>query len=63
MTGVIADFKPELAEGLFHEAQGWVIFMIAFALLAVVHQIFVRLDKMFTNKAAPQPPGAQPEAA
>ena len=63
MTGVIADFKPELAEGLFHEAQGWVIFMIAFALLAVVHQIFVRLDKMFTNKAAPQPPDAQPEAA
>jgi exosortase len=50
ITGIIANFKPELAEGLFHEAQGWVIFMIAFAMLAVVHQIFVRIDRL-TNRA------------
>ncbi len=46
LTGVIANFKPELAEGLFHEAQGWVIFMVAFAILAGVHQVLVRGAKM-----------------
>jgi exosortase len=46
MTGVIANFKPELAEGLFHEAQGWVIFMVAFAILAGWHQVLVAIAKM-----------------
>ena len=47
LTGIIAQFKPEMAEGLFHEAQGWVIFMIAFALLAIFHQILVRGSNLF----------------
>ncbi|MCU1325448.1 MAG: eight transrane protein EpsH [Bryobacterales bacterium] len=51
MTGILANFKPELAEGLFHEAQGWVIFMIAFAMLAVVHQIFVRIDRLANGRS------------
>lgn len=46
LTGVIASFKPELAEGLFHEAQGWVIFMVAFAILAGLHQVLIRVAKM-----------------
>jgi exosortase len=46
LTGVIANYKPELAEGLFHEAQGWVIFMVAFAILAALHQLLVRVAKM-----------------
>ncbi len=50
LTGVIANYKPELAEGLFHEAQGWVIFMVAFAILAVLHQLLVRVAKMVEKK-------------
>ena len=50
MTGVIASFKPELAEGLFHEAQGWVIFMVAFAILALLHQVIIRVAKMMEKK-------------
>jgi exosortase len=46
ITGVIANSRPELAEGLFHEAQGWVIFMVAFAILAGLHQLLVRGAKM-----------------
>lgn len=46
ITGVLANFRPELAEGLFHEAQGWVIFMVAFAILAGLHQLLVRGAKM-----------------
>lgn len=46
LTGVISQFKPELAEGLFHEAQGWVIFMVALAILVGFHQLLLRVVKM-----------------
>jgi exosortase len=49
-TGIIASYKPELAEGLFHEAQGWVIFMVAFAILAVFHQMIVRISNLAGRK-------------
>lgn len=46
-TGVVSQFKPELAEGWFHEAQGGVIFMIALAILIAFHQLLVRGAKFF----------------
>jgi exosortase len=48
-TGVISQFKPELAEGWFHEAQGWVIFMIALAILVAFHQLIIRASS-FMNR-------------
>ncbi len=39
LTGVLTEYKPELAEGFFHTASGWVIFMVALAILIVLHQI------------------------
>jgi exosortase len=56
LTGIIADFKPELAEGLFHEAQGWVIFMVAFAILALFHQLLLRIAKLVEKKAPKNDP-------
>jgi exosortase len=50
LTGIVAQFKPELAEGLFHEAQGWVIFMVAFAILAALHQVLARLAGMMEER-------------
>jgi exosortase len=46
LTGVIANSKPELAEGLFHEAQGWVIFMVALVILIALHQAIVATLKI-----------------
>jgi exosortase len=45
-TGLISQFKPELAEGWFHEAQGEVIFMIALAILVAFHQLLIRTTKL-----------------
>src|ERR1039457_4244407 len=42
ITGIITQVKPELAEGFFHEAEGWVIFMVALVILIVWHQVLVR---------------------
>jgi len=39
LTGVLTEYKPELAEGFFHTASGWVIFMVALAIMVVLHRI------------------------
>lgn len=39
LTGILTEYKPELAEGFFHTASGWVIFMVALAILILFHQI------------------------
>jgi exosortase len=42
ITGIITQVKAELAEGFFHEAEGWVIFMVALVILIVWHLVLVR---------------------
>ena len=45
LTGVMTQVKPELAEGFFHESTGWVIFMVALAIMVIVHQAIVRTSR------------------
>jgi exosortase len=42
LTGVMTQIKPELAEGVFHTASGWVIFMVALFILILMHRVIVR---------------------
>jgi len=51
-TGVVSEFKPELAEGWFHEAQGGVIFMIALAILVAFHQLIIRTCNLVNRRHA-----------
>jgi exosortase len=37
VTGLLSEVNPELAEGIFHTASGWVIFMVGLGLLILVH--------------------------
>jgi exosortase len=39
LTGILSEYKPELAEGFFHAASGWVIFMVALVILIAVHRV------------------------
>ncbi|MBA3975856.1 MAG: exosortase [Candidatus Solibacter sp.] len=39
ITGILSEVNPELAQGLFHSLEGWVIFMIALAMLVAAHRI------------------------
>ena len=39
LTGVFSEIDPSLAEGFFHEVEGWVIFVVALVILVVVHQL------------------------
>jgi exosortase len=45
LTGILSEYKPELAHGFFHTASGWVIFMIALAILVALHQFLNRAYK------------------
>jgi exosortase len=38
LTGVVSAYNAELAEGIFHYASGWVIFMVALVILVAFHQ-------------------------
>jgi len=42
LTGVMTQVKPELAEGVFHSASGWVIFMVALIILVCLHRAIVQ---------------------
>jgi len=39
ITGVLSEIDPELASGIFHSLEGWVIFMIALVLLVIAHRL------------------------
>ena len=38
LTGILTEFAPDLAEGFFHSAEGWVIFMVSLVSLILLHQ-------------------------
>jgi exosortase len=37
ITGILSEIDTKLANGIFHEMEGWVIFAIAFGMLVVAH--------------------------
>jgi exosortase len=37
ITGILSEINPELAHGFFHSLEGWIIFLIAFAMLLLLH--------------------------
>ena len=57
-TGLAAHYVgPEAAEGFFHTFSGWLVFLVAFALLFVVQRLLARLFP--PRRAASQPPASQ----
>jgi exosortase len=52
ITGVVAQYKPEYAEGLAHEAEGWVIFMVALVILIAFHQLIIRTYNLTHRRVA-----------
>lgn len=44
LTGILSDeVSPELAEGFYHELEGWIVFMVAFAMLIALHAVINRV--------------------
>ncbi|MBX9603910.1 MAG: exosortase/archaeosortase family protein [Bryobacteraceae bacterium] len=47
ITGVLSEYSPDLAKGVFHELEGWVIFVVALLMLVLTHQVINRLWTRF----------------
>jgi exosortase len=52
LTGILAEVKPELSEGFFHEMSGLVISMVALAIMILFHQFFARSLNLYDRKHA-----------
>jgi len=42
LTGVLTEYKPEIAEGAYHTFEGWVIFIVEMFVLLGFHQLLCR---------------------
>jgi exosortase len=42
LTGLLSEYKPEWADGVYHTFEGWVIFMVALIALMIVHRLICR---------------------
>ena len=45
LTGVLSDYRPDLARGAFHLFEGWVLFLVALTLLIAFHQLVNRIHR------------------
>ena len=39
ITGILSEYKREWADGFFHTAEGWIMFMVALAALVITHRV------------------------
>jgi exosortase len=53
ITGVLSEIDPELAQGFFHSLEGWIIFLIALAMLVSLHWVINFVYRM-RNEEEPQ---------
>lgn len=52
ITGILSEVNKDYAEGVFHTMEGWVIFMVSLASLLALHQVILRLARLFKGKGA-----------
>jgi len=52
LTGVLSEVNTKLAQGFFHEVEGWVIFIVDLVLLIALHLIINRIYKWKTGGQA-----------
>lgn len=55
ITGILSYYKPELAQGFFHSVEGWVIFVVALAMLIACHYLINFVYGLYHGKHN-QPP-------
>jgi exosortase len=62
LTGVLSEINVDLARGVFHSIEGWVIFVIALVLLVLVHRLLVFVASRF-EKHPPDDTDGAPDLA
>jgi len=52
LTGLFSEIDPSLAEGFFHEAEGWVIFVVALVMMVMVHLLLNWVYRRFRRESS-----------
>ena len=52
LTGILSEVRTDLAQGFFHLLEGWVLFLIALALLVLAHKLINVVYYKFHGKTA-----------
>jgi exosortase len=52
ITGILGEYKPELAKGFFHSLEGWIIFLIAMVMMMLLHGTVSRGYAIFARRRA-----------
>lgn len=52
MTGILSEYAPSVAHGVFHELEGGVLFLVALMILIVVHQSINRVYGVYEKRRA-----------
>jgi exosortase len=50
ITGILSEINTELAQGFFHSLEGWIIFLVALAMLVGVHALIRRVYGSIAGK-------------
>ena len=58
VTGLMSEMNPEWAHGTAHTASGWVIFMIALAIMVATHTVLNKIYGIFRKTRTSGPEGA-----
>lgn len=56
MTGILTEYDPALADGFFHMAEGWVIFVVAGIMLFLTHRLINFVYGRISRHRTPAPP-------
>lgn len=57
LTGLLSEYDTELASGVFHLVEGWVIFLIALVLLMMTHQMIGAASRIVGKRVPPSKAG------
>ncbi len=52
LTGILSEIRTDLAQGFFHLAEGWVLFLVALALLVLFHRLVNFIYERYHRQAA-----------
>jgi exosortase len=52
LTGLLSEYRADLAQGFFHTAEGWVLFIVALAMLIGAHQLINWIYRKYRGRHA-----------
>jgi colanic acid biosynthesis glycosyl transferase WcaI len=50
-SAIAVSYRPEWIQGIFHESTGWIVFVVAFLCIVILHSMFNHIQRKFRREA------------